>query len=395
MRRETGNDPEREAVSIAEGRTDGPLPATGATEGVLGPHWIVKTHHQMRTFSFANSFAFSAVHIWGQGYSAWVWALLFVTFLVYPQIAYWRASRASDTQRAELQNLLFDCFLVAIPIAMMGFPLWITFTLFIATTINNAIASGQRGTKPAIFNFALGSLLGAAINGFRVSPGHSHWVTALCIFGLCWYLLGIGHVAYKRTLKLRQIREELKGLQGRLRDQASRDPLTGLYNRRYLEETMERELARCEREGVPLCVILIDLDHFKTVNDRFGHHAGDAVIQEMARFLISEARHEDVPCRYGGEEFMLLMSKMPMEVARERAEGWRRRFAQIAVPVGDQSVRTTLSIGIAEYPTHGNTPRALSQCADVALYEAKAGGRDRVVCYMKPGREETVSASRT
>ena len=128
-------------------------------------------------------------------------------------------------------------------------------------------------------------------------------------------------------------------------------------------------------------MILIDIDHFKEVNDRHGHQVGDEVIRKLARLLASEARHEDVPCRYGGEEFMLLMPKMPLEAARQRAEAWRRRFSDLSVPAGAQAVATTLSIGIAEFPTHGRTAEALTECADRALYQAKSGGRDRVVSY--------------
>ena len=366
------------------------------------PHWIVDTHHRLRTLSFANSFAFSAVHVWNQPQGRWIWLLLGLVFLVYPQLAYWRARRAPDSQGAELENLLADCFVAAIPVGVMGFPLWIAFTLFIATTSNNAFARGLRGIPPAMLAFAAGSLGGAAAGGFRASPEHGPWVTALCIFGLSWYLMCIGHVAYKRAQMLRAVREDLKqgevalkqanevlharldeihALQEQLREQANRDPLTGLYNRRYLQETMDRELARCHREQARLSVILIDIDHFKAVNDRHGHQVGDEVIRRLARLLTTEARTEDVPCRYGGEEFMLLMPKMPLEAARERAERWRTRFARISVPTGAQKVTTTLSIGIAEFPTHGSTAEALTQCADVALYQAKATGRDRVVSY--------------
>jgi diguanylate cyclase (GGDEF)-like protein len=359
----------------------------------------------MRTLSFANSFAFSALHIWGQDYGPVVWALLAFVFLVYPPLAYWRARRAPDTMRAELQNLVLDGGLVAVPIAVMGFPLWITFALFIATTINNAIASGPAGTRQAIASFAAGSAIGGAASGFRVALDHSGWVTALCIFGLCWYLLGIGHVAWKRAQLLRETREKLKAgehaLQGaneslqkrldeiqaleeRLREQANRDPLTGLYNRRYLQETMERELARCLRERTPLCVILIDLDHFKRVNDRYGHQVGDEVIKQLAALLANEARQEDVACRYGGEEFMLLMPKMPLATAQQRAEHWRRSFAKLSVRAGGDDVKATLSAGIAEFPTHARSADALTQCADLALYQAKASGRDRVVIYATP-----------
>ena len=264
------------------------------------------------------------------------------------------------------------------------------------------MARGPRGSGEAIGAFLAGSLLGSAAAGFHVAPDHGGWVTALCIFGLCWYLLAIGHVAYKRAMLLREAREDMKqgelalqqandslltrleeihGLQERLREQANRDPLTGLFNRRYLQETMERELARCQREQTPLSVILIDIDRFKRINDRHGHQAGDEVIKQLAGLLASEARQEDVACRYGGEEFLLLMPKMPLVAARERAERWRRRFASMAVRAGSQDVTATLSAGIAEFPTHGRSGAELTRCADLALYQAKSAGRDQVVTY--------------
>ena len=279
-------------------------PDSSVSPSSTRPHWIVGTHHRLRTLSFANSLAFSAVHVWSQPRGRAIWLLLGLVFLVYPQLAYWRARRAPDSQGAELQNLLIDCFVAAVPVGVMGFPLWITFTLFVATIINNAFARGLAGVPPALLAFAAGSLVGAAAGGFRVSPENGPWVTALCIFGLSWYLMCIAHVAFKRAQMLRATREDLKqgelalkqanevlharldeirGLQEQLREQANRDPLTGLYNRRYLQETRDRELARCHREGARLSVILIDIDHFKAVNDRHGHQVGDEVIRKRAR----------------------------------------------------------------------------------------------------------------
>jgi diguanylate cyclase (GGDEF)-like protein len=145
---------------------------------------------------------------------------------------------------------------------------------------------------------------------------------------------------------------------------------------------MEREMARSTRVEAPLCVMLLDLDLFKSINDRYGHLAGDEVILSMAKMLSSESRQDDVPCRYGGEEFMLLMPKMTLETAQQRAEEWRRRFATMTIDVGGgQHIGTTVSIGIAEFPAHGRTAQALIECADQALYQAKSAGRDRVVLY--------------
>ena len=229
--------------------------------------------------------------------------------------------------------------------------------------------------------------------GFSLQPHTTVPVTALSIFALTWFLLSIGSTAYERALKLRSTREELKrriaeidGLQVQLREQANRDPLTGLYNRRYLQSTIEREMARSTRAETTLCVMLLDLDLFKSINDRYGHLAGDEVLLAMATMLSGESRQDDVPCRYGGEEFMLLMPKMTLETAQQRAEEWRRRFARMTVDSGGQLISTTVSIGIAEFPTHGRTAQSLIECADQALYQAKSEGRDRVVSYQPAAR---------
>lgn len=366
-----------------------PSPSPGSALSIRPPHWIVRTHHLQRTFLFANAFAFFAVHIWGRRPSPAWWVVLAAIFLIYPQVIYWRARRAPDSQNAELQNIVLDCFVVAVPTAALGFPLWPTYALFITTTMNNAVASGLQAVGLAIAAFVAGALLGGALTGFPIQPDTTSLVTLLSIFALTWFLLSIGSTAYERALKLRSTREELKrrvaeidGLQIQLREQANRDPLTGLYNRRYLQSTMEREMARSTRAEAPLCVMLLDLDLFKNINDRYGHLAGDEVIQSMAKMLSAESRQDDVPCRYGGEEFMLLMPKMTLDTAQQRAEEWRRRFATMAIDVGSGlRIGTTVSIGIAEFPTHGRSAQALIECADQALYQAKSAGRDRVVCY--------------
>jgi diguanylate cyclase (GGDEF)-like protein/PAS domain S-box-containing protein len=162
-----------------------------------------------------------------------------------------------------------------------------------------------------------------------------------------------------------------------LRSQAIRDPLTGLFNRRYLEETMERELNRVKRQKLPLGVIMMDLDHFKQYNDAFGHSAGDELLSALGTLLKTHIRGEDIACRYGGEEFLLILPGASMEIALERAESLRQ-----AAKVMHQHYQglkpTSLSLGVAVYPDHGNTGPQLIQSADVALYRAKKAGRDRV-----------------
>ncbi|MBV6477262.1 MAG: hypothetical protein MOGDAGHF_02952 [Rhodocyclaceae bacterium] len=171
--------------------------------------------------------------------------------------------------------------------------------------------------------------------------------------------------------------QEIERLQEELREQAVRDGLTNLFNRRYLDETLERELARAKREGYPLSLVMIDIDHFKKLNDTYGHQAGDKVLRELAALLWGDIRAEDVPCRYGGEEFLVMLPRMPLEIALERAEGWRQTFEATRVPFGDFNLGATLSCGLASYPEHARTPDDLLRCCDEALYSAKHGGRNR------------------
>jgi diguanylate cyclase (GGDEF)-like protein len=172
---------------------------------------------------------------------------------------------------------------------------------------------------------------------------------------------------------------ELTQANRRLLARALRDSLTGLYNRGYLEESLERETSRARRSEQPLGVMLVDVDHFKRINDSFGHPAGDAVLRAVGRYLLSLARAEDIPCRYGGEEFVLVMAHASPATVRERAERLRVGVQGLAIEHDGREIGpVTLSVGIAMFPEHGDDWRAVLQAADTALYAAKAAGRNRV-----------------
>jgi len=361
--------------------------------------WILRVHHWMRSISFALLFVAITLHLWDGNTAPAIWILLLLQFFAYPHVLYWRASRAVDPVAAELDNLMIDSALIGVWIAVLAFPLWIAFSAMTATLINNAVNSGGRGTLKALLALAAGLLTGIALSGFHLLLDTAWPVTLFCLVGLTTYLLAMGNIGFIRNRQLRLIRQELRlgektlkktnaelqnrlseidQLQEKLREQASRDALTGLYNRRYLDNTLERELARCKREGLPLALIMIDIDHFKRINDTYGHQAGDEMLRRLGETLNSMARTEDIACRYGGEEFLLLMPKMSLATAQERAEKLRAAFAAMKVPFGDFRLQTTLSIGIAIYPGHGKSVDALVQCADLAMYRAKHGGRNRV-----------------
>ncbi|MGJ5672681.1 MAG: diguanylate cyclase [Nostochopsis sp.] len=165
-----------------------------------------------------------------------------------------------------------------------------------------------------------------------------------------------------------------------LQQQSIRDPLTGLFNRRYLEESLEREISRAERSHKHVGIIMMDVDYFKSFNDKFGHEAGDVVLRELGGFLKKQIRKADIACRYGGEEIMLILPESSLEVCQERAERIRQTVKLLDLQHQRQKLGCiSLSLGVAMYPEHGITGAAVIEAADTALYIAKKTGRDRVV----------------
>jgi diguanylate cyclase (GGDEF)-like protein/PAS domain S-box-containing protein len=168
-------------------------------------------------------------------------------------------------------------------------------------------------------------------------------------------------------------------LQETLREQSIRDPLTGLYNRRYMQDSLDREIARAKRKKHPLSILFLDLDHFKMFNDSFGHDAGDLVLKSIADVFRQRFRGDDAICRYGGEEFAIILPESSAANAERRANDLRAEVKDLRLrSQGRQLDRVTLSIGIASYPENGSTVDDLLREADRALYQSKADGRDRV-----------------
>jgi diguanylate cyclase (GGDEF)-like protein/PAS domain S-box-containing protein len=174
---------------------------------------------------------------------------------------------------------------------------------------------------------------------------------------------------------------EIGTLQSKLRAQAIHDPLTDVFNRRYLDETFDRELARAGREAYPVSVIMLDIDHFKKVNDSYGHEAGDIVLKALARTLVTHNRRGDFVCRFGGEEFVVVMPNMPVETAYQRAEELRTELNSLRVAYGRFNLTITISMGIASYPANGMDRESVLRAADRAMYGAKQAGRDHILTY--------------
>ncbi|MBF0227116.1 MAG: diguanylate cyclase [Desulfobacterales bacterium] len=178
---------------------------------------------------------------------------------------------------------------------------------------------------------------------------------------------------YSLSLVNLRLRESLKL-------ESTQDPLTGLYNRRYMQKSLEREISRCKRHKSSLCVIMLDIDHFKKFNDTYGHEAGDVVLKGLGNLLKSRMRQEDIICRYGGEEFVIILPDMELEDSKKRAEELRQEIkSSLKIEYKEVILKITVSMGISTYPNNGVTINEVLKSADLALYQAKNQGRDRIV----------------
>lgn len=343
-------------------------------------------NHRNRAVTFFVAFVALAIHTHEQRSGAALLPVLALQFLLYPHLLAWRARRSADPARTEIQHVFADAAVFGLWSALLSFPLWITFIFLVGATVNPTAFLGLKGLAGGWGSFLAGSLAGIAVYGFAFRPETSPVVTALCAVAVLFFLFTVAHGAYRRSMSLHQARlrlhrqlEEIRILEGQLRDLASRDSLTGLWNRRAFEERFAEERDRARRSGSTLGVVMLDVDHFKTVNDTRGHPAGDAVLRELAATLKAAVRPSDVVGRLGGEEFGLLLFGVPGEQVEARAEAIRAAWEAKRLEVDGGPLRSTLSAGWALWPRDGADLHELIAVADQGLYEAKRGGRNRVV----------------
>jgi diguanylate cyclase len=364
--------------------------------------WLLRMHYRMRMAAFAMVFAASCFQMLGQAYGAWAWAYLIALLLVYPQALYWLALRSRDRITTAMRSLLLDALLLGAFCATVRFSDWLSFSVVLAALINNAANRGWRSTWETLLALAAGAAIGGALTGFAFEP-RSTWITVLCcVVGLTAYVLEVGNIAFYRNAQLRVTREQLKlreralvdanerlqhslqeieVLRKDLAEQASRDPLTNLYNRRYLALALPRELQRCQREAKPVALVIMDLDHFKKFNDHYGHAAGDACLKAVSGAIQSSAkRASDLAVRYGGEEFLLVLPDTDEAQALRMAEDLRAAVAGLDMAHAQSTLgHVTLSLGVAvSRPALPLDAEQLLRSADMALYAAKDAGRNRV-----------------
>ncbi|HEX5709794.1 MAG TPA: diguanylate cyclase [Sulfuricurvum sp.] len=208
--------------------------------------------------------------------------------------------------------------------------------------------------------------------GFIYTPNGQHndvWLHYI-LAAACILILIIGSITWY-----------IYRLNCKIKKQALHDSLTGLYNRYYLDETLPREMARAVRESYPIALVLIDLDHFKSINDTYGHAAGDEVLKKVAQSLTSSIRQNDFACRFGGEEFIIVMPGMPADQAIKRVEACRLMIETTPISYNDQIINVTISAGVSIFPDHGITQDSLLKSADDALYCSKESGRNQTTLF--------------
>ena len=201
--------------------------------------------------------------------------------------------------------------------------------------------------------------------------GMAYLAGGVLLFVLFYYLVGwIGRRIEQNEQRLEQL--------------ASVDQLTGLYNRRMYHSILAAEIARAQRYDHPLSILMLDIDHFKHVNDNYGHVTGDRILERLGRLLTDSVRGENIVCRYGGEEFTIIVPELGAEAASEMAERLREIVEQTNFDSAeDRKFKITISIGVAAFPDSGYTVEQLTRAADIALYAAKESGRNRVTQYKK------------
>jgi diguanylate cyclase (GGDEF)-like protein len=317
-----------------------------------------------------------------------------------------------------LLSVVFIC--VTAGIAALGSVRAPITSVYLAGVIICGLLFDRKGVliSTAICSLSVLGLIWAENAGLLATPntrvGIPQWVTYTVMFGFTGSLIqSINRVSKDALLRaeselvqrkkseeslhianraLIQRVREVEQLQQELRELSHRDGLTGLYNRRYLIDAVSRELTLAERNKIPMSLVMLDVDHFKSINDNQGHQSGDAVLVQLAKLLANMARSSDIVCRYGGEEFLLVLTGASLETAMARADGIRVACEAQMINFQGHSLKVTVSAGVAVFPEHGRTLNELLQGADQALYQAKRNGRNCTVAWTgDPSMVSTIS----
>lgn len=340
------------------------------TEASSRGHGFVRRAYVPRIVGLGLGFFCVAGVFWHQPTPWWQWALLIAIDLLWPHVAYLWAMHSRHPYRAEFRNLLIDALLASVWLPMIQFNLVPTAVILIMQSLVNISSGGVRFMLLGLLFSAGGLALGVLLVGFSWQPQSSMAEIIACLPFLIVFPLMVGLITRRLAVELNTQKKQLQTL-------SRTDGLTGLYNRSYLQSCLESEYARSCRLATPVALLMIDLDHFKSINDRFGHAGGDEVLRRFAELLRVNLRCVDVIARYGGEEFAVILPQTDPAGAQQIAERLQRALAELALPGID--CRFTFSAGVAPLRPDTASVEAWLVQADSALYRAKQQGRDRVI----------------
>lgn len=311
-----------------------------------------------------------AAVLYESGAPAVTWLMLVLSGYAWPHAAAWLSTRSDDSRAAEFRSMGLDSILGGVWIAVMEFNVLPSALLLVVLSMDKVGIAGWRLLLPTKALLAASCLATSALLGYRVSPQSSMLVVLASLPLLFVFPVAMSHSLYQLTRKVVRQNRQLVLLN-------RSDMLTGLPNRRHWQEAIGNELGRYFRTGRPSVVMLIDVDHFKEVNDNHGHAVGDDVLRTIAAVLRSSIREMDTAVRYGGDEFAVLVTETEAPKAREIAERIRATFLTARGPEAEAE-DCTLSIGLAQVDDDVNTGDAWMKRADAAMYRAKSAGRNRV-----------------
>jgi diguanylate cyclase len=315
--------------------------------------------------------------LWAQGAHPLTWAVLALNALAWPHIAYLLASRSANSYRAERRNLMIDSASGGAWMAVIGFSAAPTAVIFAMMAMDKVSVGGMRFLARCLAAQAAGAVLVAIATGFELHLQSSLVERVASLPLLIGYPMAIGFATYRLARRVRAQNQTLLAL-------SSIDGLSGLLNRSHWEAVVAAEFQRCRRIGHPSSLVMIDIDHFKSINDNHGHPAGDAVIRSVANILRGTLRLHDIPGRYGGDEFGVVLPGSPIDGAEMLAERIRARIESAVLGAGT-GVRATASLGVAAFnPTDADQVDWIAR-ADRALYRAKESGRNRTGCDASAG----------
>ncbi|MGF6095893.1 diguanylate cyclase [Pseudomonas sp. 18175] len=300
----------------------------------------------------------------------WVWALLLVNGFVWPHLAYLLATRSKFPYDAEQRNLVLDALFSGFWVALLQFTPLTTVTLLSMVSMNNVAAGGKR----LLFRGALAQVLGAGVAallfGLQFNPLVSLVQVYACLPMLTLYPMAIGMVCYQLAIKLSEHKRALSAL-------SRIDSLTGLLNHGSWKDLLQLKFHKCQQQQSHATIALIDIDHFKQINDSHGHIVGDAVLRQLSAELRRNLRENDLAGRYGGDEFCVILPQMPLGQAAQAMERMRETFSNYRNPQIPE-LRVSLSIGLADFQASYTDAAMWLNAADRALYMAKDTGRNRV-----------------